>query len=145
MNQEEVEEMMRCYRLLPFRLLDVADFIESLPPEQFNMNHWWLDDGIAFDDERNKMYRVSDGPCGCAVGNMAAIGLFGITKDIWESPNFDTIYSCVSRGYIFCQVGKVFAINPIEAAFIFDQYAYTGNPTRCMVADRCRIVAGEYA
>ena len=62
------------------RLLSVVRALREVPEEQFNMDHWWLEKGIAYDEDRNVMYKVADGPCGCAVGHLIQRGL--LSKEV---------------------------------------------------------------
>jgi hypothetical protein len=114
-------------------LYAAADFIESLPKERFEMSHWWLPDGMAFDDDRNEHYKVADNPCGCAAGNMAVEGLFGLSLELFENP----------REYVFTRLADLFAIRTVEAEFIFNQYAYSCDVSAARVAERMRFVASQ--
>lgn len=117
-------------------LLKAAVFVEAIPEHRFNMMHWWLPDGTAFDDDANRVYRVADGPCGCAAGNMASEGMFGLSLDLFSN----------QRGYIFARLADLFAIRTNAARFIFDAYSYQSpGVTRADVARRMRFVASEAA
>jgi len=107
-------------------LLSAAEALRTVPDEQFNMNHWWLEDGMAFDDDRNVMYKVADGPCGCAVGHLIQRGLLSgevLTKT--ELPPGALPYQYSDRVYV--QIADALKIyNYKLAEFLFSQYAYTG-------------------
>ena len=93
-------------------LLAAIEMLKSVPDEQFNMEHWWLKDGMAFDEERNRIYKVADGPCGCAVGHLIQRGLLAgdVIKD---------------RDRAFWQISDALGIyNDTIAEFLFDQYTY---------------------
>lgn len=123
------------YRERSKLLYEAAAFIESIPDEQFNMNHWWLSDGMAFDDERNRMHKVADGPCGCAAGHMMQRGLFGLS----------TPTERVERQRMFVILGDAFGVGWKRAEFMFDQYAYDARDrqNKQVVATRIRFIADE--
>lgn len=119
-------------------LLKAAEIIESIPDSEFDLGHWWLPDGMAFDDDRNKMYRVSDSQCGCAVGHMAHVGAFGLTEDVFSG----------GHDIPFVRMADLFAI-PLEVSkFLFSQYAYRntrGADAKCDVVNRLRYCAEQKA
>lgn len=137
------------YKLRPSLLLEAAEFVESIPNERFNMDHWWLEDGQAFDDDRNEMYRVADGPCGCAIGNMIQEGLFGLTGDVLATPPEERALRRLpyqDRQATFARIGDIFGIPYQMAEFMFDQYAYprASAITQAQVARRIRFIASEF-
>jgi hypothetical protein len=107
-------------------LLAVAEALRDVPDEQFNMNHWWLEEGMAFDDNRNVMYKVADGPCGCAVGHLIQRGLLsGKVLEPKDLPQGALPYQYTDRIYV--QIADALKIyNYKLAEFLFSQYAYTG-------------------
>jgi hypothetical protein len=116
--------------------------LREVPDEQFNMNHWWLKDGMAFDDERNRMYKVADGPCGCAVGHMIQRGLLdesvlnpaGLFKLEYE--HRESIWGAISKGLGLHK--------PLLAEFMFCQYQYHKHPiTKADVIRRIEFVISE--
>ena len=138
MKRDAVDLMLDDYAARRAQLFEAATFIESIPADEFNMHHWWLTDGMAFDDDRNRVYRVADGQCGCAVGHMIQKGLFGLTDE-------HTKYRGAGRQAAFVKIGDVFGVNYKLAEFMFDAYSYAGEITRERVAARCRFVASEDA
>ncbi len=120
-------------------LLEAADFVESIPDNEFNMGHWWLEDGIAYDDMRNKMYKAHDGKCGCAIGHMGQNNKFGITTSTYAA----------TQDIVFPRIGDKFGIPSDVAQFIFDQYSYPtgsliGAKAKKVCASRLRYLATEY-
>jgi hypothetical protein len=117
------------------KLLAAAAFVEQIPHDQFNIDHWWLPDGLAFDDDRNRQYRVSCGTVGCAVGHMTHAGAFGLTADVLKNP----------RQRVMVIIGDCFGVSFKLAEFMFDQYGYSlGRPvTVADVVRRIRYVASE--
>lgn len=95
-------------------LLKAVEVIESIPDAEFNLHYWWLPDGMAFDDDRNKMYRAADSQCGCAIGHMAHRGVFGLTDEVLRQ----------DRSTVFCRIADLFAISREVAEFLFSSYAY---------------------
>jgi hypothetical protein len=133
-DEERLAERRAIWEAKHRSLLDAAKFVESIPIEQFNMDHWWLESGMAFDEDRNRIYRVANGPCGCPIGHMVQKGLFGLKKEDLEN----------ERQRIFVIIGDAFGIGYKKAEFMFDQYAYTPGPrTREAVAKRIRFIAEE--
>lgn len=111
-------------------LLAVAEALKDVPEEQFNMNHWWLENGMAFDEDRNVMYKVADGPCGCAVGHLIQRGLLSgevlTPKDV---PQGALPYEFRDRIYV--QIADALKIyNYKLAEFLFSQYTYTKSRER---------------
>jgi hypothetical protein len=92
--------------------------LRGVPDEQFNMGLWWLADGMAFDDDRNRMYKVADGPCGCVVGHMIQKGLLpgGVLGETGRFPGVDDAFRRIDVEM------KIF--NTQVTRFLFDQYAY---------------------
>ncbi len=105
-------------------LLEVIDVLRSVPDEQFNMEHWWLEDGRAFDDDRNIMYKVADGPCGCVVGHLIQRGLLsGEVLKPKDVPSGSLPYQYSDA--IFSQISDALKLyNKGIAEFLFSQYAY---------------------
>ena len=129
------------------RLNAIAEFVLTIPPELFTMGHWWCAGGMAFDDDANKMYKVADGDCGCAIGHCINKGMVALTiDDLTKIPGDLGIRTETGvRKYAFGKIGEALGITTIEAEFIFDQYAYShffrSTITREQVADRLRFVA----
>lgn len=118
------------------RLHQAAAFIAKIPKGKFRMRHWWLKDGRAFDDDRNVMYRVTRGACGCAAGHLAQQGLFNLTPDnLWKGVR--------NRKEVFSTLGDTFGIGSNLAQFIFDNYSYRWEATPAQVAARIRFVISE--
>jgi hypothetical protein len=110
-------------------LSKIAEFLLTVPDEQFNMQHWWLEDGMAFDDDRNRVYKVADGPCGCAVGHLIQIGaLPGSVIDPNSIPSSAAREDWTPSGYrdrIFVQIADELKLyNYKIAEFLFDNYSY---------------------
>lgn len=107
-------------------LLAVIDTLQSVPDEQFNMEHWWLEDGMAFDNDRNIIYKVTDGPCGCAIGHLIQRGLLsGSVITPSEMPDGSLPYEYTDAIYV--QIADALHIyNYKIAEFLFSQYAYLG-------------------
>lgn len=129
-------------------LLAAIATLETVPDEQFNMAHWWLEDGRAFDDDRNVMYKVADGPCGCAVGHLIQRGLLsGEVLKPEEVPSGALPYEYRDR--IFVQITAALEIwNYKVAEFLFDHYSYSpiiGKITRQHVIRRMHYIISEMA
>lgn len=116
-------------------LLAVVEALRDVPDEQFNMNHWWLDDGMAFDDDRNVVYRVADGPCGCAVGHLIQRGLLsGEVLKPKDVPRGALPYEYTDEIYV--QISDALKIYSHQLAeFMFSQYAYTKSRERPISRD----------
>jgi hypothetical protein len=129
------------------RLRSAAEFVEAIPLKQFNIEHWWLKDGMAFDDDRNRMYRVSDAPCGCAIGHMIQRGRFGMTEKTLEMKSEFNLLPSELREQVFVRIGDAFGVPFQLAEFMFDSYtypAYVRNSIKpAHVAKRIRFVADE--
>jgi hypothetical protein len=97
------------------RLEHAAKFIAAVPPDQFTMEHWWLEDGKYHDYDRGTVEEVAVGPCGCAVGHMVHRELFDLHSGVLRE----------SRQRIFVILGDLFGLSYKEAEFLFDQYAYS--------------------
>lgn len=129
-------------------LSDVLAMLVDVPDEQFNMAHWWLPDGQAFDDDRNKMYKVADGPCGCVVGHMIQKGLFDSVDPSLIGPKPYVSKPVISpREEVFRVVDEaLFLYNRELTKFMFDNYAYA-NPgrhiTKTNVVRRIEFVMSE--
>ena len=108
-------------------LAGVIEALRKVPDEQFNMEHWWLEDGMAFDEDRNVMYKVADGPCGCAVGHLIQQGLLsGEVLKPKDVPAIAMPYQYSDRVYV--QISDALEIyNYKVAEFMFGQYAYLGS------------------
>lgn len=116
------------------KLSAIADMLEDLSDSEFQMEHWWLKDGIAFDDDRNQPYGVTkDVPCGCAVGHGVNKGLLGE----------DTIEA--DRERTFVNVGHQLGIPYKLAEFLFDNYSYPYyiRNKRLACVERIRFVQNE--
>lgn len=103
----------------------IIAMLDTVPPEQFNMQHWWLERGMAFDDEANRMYKVADGPCGCVVGHLIQRGLLtGDVLDPKDVPAGSLPYQYRDR--VWAQISDALKIyNPEVTEFLFSQYAYS--------------------
>lgn len=124
-----------------------AEMIQAVPPDQFNMNHWWLADGMAFDDYRNRMYRVADGPCGCAIGHMIQKGLLG-SPDVlgFTIGAHGGVGAEWTRDGVFGRVSDALKLyNSSLAQFLFDQYFYprSSDISREQVVRRIEFVISE--
>jgi hypothetical protein len=125
-------------------LRTIIKTLQSVPDEQFNMEHWWLKDGLAFDEERNKLYKVSDGPCGCPIGHLIQRGLLSEavleTKDV---PSGALPYEY--REHIWIQVSDALKLNTHITQFLFDHYAYHRHRaiTRNDVIRRIKFIIAE--
>lgn len=130
-------------------LRECAALIEAVPEEQFDLNYWWLPDGMAFDDDRNLMYRVSKGQCGCAIGHLTQLSRIPGLRFNGSHP----VDIAMGGGYsgrqrMFIIAGDAFGIPYQLAEFLFDQYSYsngqrTGAKAIAAVAKRMRFVADE--
>lgn len=102
----------------------VIAMLETVQDEQFNMAHWWLEDGMAFDDDRNVMYKVADGPCGCVVGHLIQRGLLsGEVLQPKDVPTGALPYQYSDR--VWVQISDGLGIHNYKIAeFLFSQYAY---------------------
>lgn len=128
-------------------LKEVAEFIKTIPDEQFNMGHWWLEDGKAFDDDRGVVYKVADGPCGCVIGHLIHRGLLGgeVLKPDGLGP--DALpYQFSDR--VFVQISDALKIyNYKIAEFLFSQYSYerhwSGEISRDVVINRINFICSE--
>lgn len=129
------------------RLRECAAVIATIPPEEFNLCHWWLPEGMAFDDDRNRMYRVADGPCGCPVGHLVRNGrIHGLRFDSLSRLEDQQVVppSPAARERIFVLVGSEFGLSYEIAQFMFDQYSYNGRDTSAAaVIRRMEFICGE--
>jgi hypothetical protein len=109
-------------------LKSVKQMLESVDPAQFNMNHWWLDTGEAFDDDRNVMYKVADGPCGCVIGHLIQRGLLEGSVIVPSSvPDGSLPY--MYRDRVWVQISDALKLYNYEIAiWLFSQYAYNKHP-----------------
>jgi hypothetical protein len=124
-------------------LRERADFVEAIPEAEFNLDHWWLPDGRAFDDDRNRMYQVASGKCGCAVGHMMIAGLIdGLSMSV-NKQLLDHGEATITRDRIFVLVGDTFGVSYKLAEFMFDGYCYFSDKSRAAVARRMRYIASE--
>ncbi len=105
-------------------LLDIIDMLRGVPDEQFNMEHWWLEDGMAYDEDSNVTYKVADGPCGCTVGHLIKKGLLsGEVLKPKDVPAGSLPYEYSDR--IFVQIADALKLyNYKIAEFLFSQYSY---------------------
>jgi len=118
------------------RLRAARDFVLGIPDREFYISHWWLSDGQAFDEERNRLFRVRDNACGCPVGHMCEKRLFGLSPSTYKN----------NRERVFVIVGDAFAVPYKLAEFMFSEYTYPSNigpPTKELVARRIEYVASE--
>ena len=111
-------------------LLDVAEVLRNIQVAQFNMSHWWLEDGMAFDDNRNVMYKVADGPCGCVVGHLIQRGLLrGDILTPKDVPQDALPYEFTDRIYV--QIADALKLyNYKIAEWLFSPQAYLGTLDR---------------
>lgn len=123
----------------------VIDTLRAVPDEQFNMNYWWLEDGMAFDDYRNVMRKVSDGPCGCAVGHLIQKGL--LEKDVLNvrSGEWGPYTESERRSITFQQISRGLGFDNYETTrWLFDQHAYSVHPiTKSHVIRRIEFIISE--
>lgn len=126
------------------KLRAAADFVDTIDPETFWMNHWWAKDGMAFDDWRNRMYRIAPRGCGCAIGHMIQAKRFGL-RDVDLLVRGDNMMTPRNdRQAIFVRIGDAFGVPFGLAEFMFDQYAYVTREVRpADVSRRIRFVADE--
>jgi hypothetical protein len=119
------------------RLREVAALIEQIPDAEYTLEHWWCEGGMAYDEERNKMYRVAPGDCGCPVGHMAKRGLFGVSYE-------ELLGHGIGRQRTFVIIGGIFGVTYSVAEFMFDQYGYSPRDrSRAAVLRRVLFVIGE--
>lgn len=114
-------------------LFDAANFIDSIPVEQFNIEYFWLKDGMAFDDDRNTSYEVAKHSVGCAIGHMVNAGFGGLKKELLDC----------DRDVVYMTVANLFGIPVSLAKFIFSKYSYMSKATKEMVSARVRFIANE--
>jgi hypothetical protein len=124
----------------------VIAMLEAVPPEQFNMHHWWLEDGMAFDEDRNLMYKVADGPCGCVVGHLIQRGLLdGAVIEPRDLPAGSLPYQYHDR--VWVQIADALKIyNDKIAEWLFSQYSYSFSVrkiTKEHVISRIRFMLSE--
>lgn len=102
----------------------VIEMLRTVPDEQFNMEHWWLEDGEAWDEDRNVTYKVADGPCGCAIGHLIQRGL--LSGEVLKPKNLppgSLPYQYHDR--VFVQIADALKLyNSKLAEFLFSQYSY---------------------
>lgn len=132
-DSERIRQLSNKYRE---RLLLVVRIISEVPDEEFNMEHWWLEDGSYFDQDRNILIQVSKGRCGCAFGHVVKSKRFDeLTEDLLEKERED-VYSII---------GRFFGVQNKLASFIFNQYHYLGGNkiTKYDVINRINFVIQE--
>ena len=119
------------------RLREAKAFILSIPDEEFYISHWWCGDGQAFDEDRNRLYRVRNNQCGCPVGHLCHKHMFGL--DPADLKN--------KRERVYVIVGDAFGISYALAQFMFCEYNYHRSIyqeiTKYHVASRMEYLASE--
>ncbi len=128
-------------------LQQVIDMLETVPAEQFNMQHWWLDKGMAFDDDANKMYKVADGPCGCVIGHLIQRGLLaGDVISAKDMPEGALPYQYADR--VWVQISNGLGLyNSKVCEWLFSQYSYLSSHkiSKADVISRVRFIMAEEA
>jgi hypothetical protein len=109
------------------RLLILADFLETVPRESFEIKYW-------VDHPATKPEGGKPGECGfagCAIGWAAHARLFdGLTLDV-DAPRYAGLWD-------YDAVSACFGINDCDAAYLFDGCSYNWRATPKQVARRIR-------
>ena len=125
------------------KLKMIVDMLESTPDEEFNINHWWLEDGVSWDPCRNTTKRVANGQCGCAIGHAINKGILPESVIRMDHENFE--YEYEMRDNVFDKIAHELEIyDGVIAKFLFSQYSYRGIVTKQRVIDRINFVLKDW-
>lgn len=114
------------------KMRDLSDFLETVPPEDFNLAHW---------RERSAVAPISLGPitlrrgcgfAGCAMGWAAEAGLFPRLR---ISKGGDICYRGATG---FEAAAKLLGVTPNQSWYFFSEHAYAWHADPADVADRMR-------
>ena len=117
------------------RLYQLADFLETVPPEDFDLRWWRTREPIPAVRLGRVFFRKGCGFAGCAMG-------WGLYAGLFPEARFDAHGEIVFRGATnYDAVGLLLGITGDFAGYLFDEDCYADGATPWRVAQRIRRAA----